>query len=226
SVTSPIDGTNFAAGTGPSSPFKGNAADNTGGAGLNANSTTFTLQRGTDGLYWNGSGFSSATAVNLSTTNVGTTCVNPAWCSNVTLPAWSTQSAGDYFVQATATDAAGNVFTGPVATFRILGKVSPTSLGTAGTNQDTATILLSPTFSGMSVGIGRTLIVTIAVDPIASTVSVSDGANTYTKDADISNGSGTPGVRTLIFSAPVTTALNGRITITSSPNLAAPNAAV
>src|SRR5262249_6903039 len=41
SVTSPAEGTNFSAGTGPSS-FAGTAADNSGGAGLSANSTTYT----------------------------------------------------------------------------------------------------------------------------------------------------------------------------------------
>src|SRR5207248_14303 len=47
--------------------------------------------------------------------------------------------------------------------------------------------------------------------------------NTYTKDPDVTNGSGTSGIRTLLFSARVTTALNGTITITSptSVNMAA-----
>src|SRR5207249_1995537 len=38
--------------------------------------------------------------------------------------------------------------------------------------------------------------------------------NTYTKDADFTNGSGTSGVRTVVFSAPVTTALVNGNTIT------------
>src|SRR6185436_10126944 len=48
-----------------------------------------------------------------------------------------------------------------------------------------------------------------AMDPgTVGPVSVSDvSGNTYTLDADIANGSGTSGVRTLIFSAPVNTAL-------------------
>src|SRR5439155_319586 len=42
--------------------------------------------------------------------------------------------------------------------------------------------------------------------------------NTYTKDADKTNGSGTSGVRTLVFSAPITTSLaNGTITVATSP---------
>src|SRR5262249_57110410 len=48
-------------------------------------------------------------------------------------------------------------------------------------------------------------------------VSVTDSkGNIYTADADVTNGSGTTGVRTLVFSAPVTTALttSDRVTIT------------
>src|SRR5207249_6110239 len=47
SVTTPASGSNYTAATVPAT-CSGTAADNSGGAGLNANSTTFTLQRSTD----------------------------------------------------------------------------------------------------------------------------------------------------------------------------------
>ena len=95
--------------------------------------------------------------------------------------------AGDYFVQATAVDKAGNTFTGPAITFRIMGTITPTSLGTANNNGPTTSIT-SPTFSGMSVSAARTIFVTIAMDGGTGTVSVADSAgNTYTKDADVTN---------------------------------------
>ncbi|PYV25335.1 MAG: hypothetical protein DMG27_10330 [Acidobacteria bacterium] len=60
------------------------------------------------------------------------------------------------------------------------------------------------------------------MDPGTQSVGVSDNAtgsgsaNFYSKDADVTNGTGTTGVRTLVFSAPVTRALsNNTITICS-----------
>src|SRR6185295_781059 len=66
-------------------------------------------------------------------------------------------------------------------------------------------------------------IVTFAMDagptPVVNDVTCADNGgggtpNAYTKDADIRNGSGTSGVRTVVFSAPVTTALASGKTIT------------
>src|SRR5262249_52646206 len=54
SVTSPANGSVLRAATVPAN-FSGSAADNSGGSGLNANNTTFTLKRGSDNMYWNGS---------------------------------------------------------------------------------------------------------------------------------------------------------------------------
>src|SRR5437764_475203 len=51
SVTTPAAGSAFRAATVPAS-FGGSLADNTGGVGLAANSTTFTLQRSSDSFYW------------------------------------------------------------------------------------------------------------------------------------------------------------------------------
>src|SRR2546429_4712665 len=52
--------------------------------------------------------------------------------------------------------------------------------------------------------------------PVTVSDNGSGGSNSYTKDADVTNGSGTTGIRTLVFSAPVTHALSsGTITICS-----------
>src|SRR5439155_876957 len=100
--------------------------DNSGGAGLAANSTTFTLQRSTDNFYWTGSAWQSA-AFNLAASNNATTSNTAApWTSSATLPTWSSQSDGTYTVQATATDMAGNTFTGTAVSF-ILDNVIPTT---------------------------------------------------------------------------------------------------
>src|SRR5439155_7304684 len=93
SVSSPVDGTLFSAGTGPAAPYSGHAADNSGGVGLNANTVTYTLQRDSDGLYWDGANFVSATAVNRTVTSQSGTTGNTdvTWQSNQTLPSWGTQ---------------------------------------------------------------------------------------------------------------------------------------
>src|SRR5205823_4607604 len=59
SVTTPASGSSFRAASVPAS-FSGSVADNSGGLGLNANSTTFTLKRSSDNFYWTGSAWQSA----------------------------------------------------------------------------------------------------------------------------------------------------------------------
>src|SRR5207245_590601 len=69
--------------------FSGSVADNTGGVGLAANSTTFTLQRGSDGWYWTGSAWQSA-VFNLAASNGATSGSTAAtWTNSATLPTWS-----------------------------------------------------------------------------------------------------------------------------------------
>src|SRR5207244_11972114 len=110
SVTTPANGSVFQAAAVPAS-FSGSAADNSGGVGLPANSTTFTLQRSSDNFYWTGSAWQSA-ASNLATTHSATTGNTAAtWTSNATLPTWSSQSNGTYTMKATATDTVGNTLT-------------------------------------------------------------------------------------------------------------------
>src|SRR5206468_4450319 len=77
------------------------------------------------------------------------------------------------------------------------------------------------TQTAITVAAGKTIFATIAVDATTSTINVSDSAgNTYTKDADLTAGTGNKGIRTLVFSAPVSTALsNGTITVASSASV-------
>src|SRR5206468_1877648 len=117
-VTTPAGGSSFRAASVPAS-FVGSVADNTGGIGLNANSATFTLQRGSDGFYWTGSAWQSA-AFSLAATNAATTGSTAAtWTSSAALPAWASQSDGTYTVQATATDKDGNAFSGTPVSFTL-----------------------------------------------------------------------------------------------------------
>ncbi len=99
---------------------------------------------------------------------------------------------------------------------------APVTIATAG-NTTGSTTLQSSTFS-QAVAIGNTIIVTLAMDPNSGGVTLADSkGNTYTKDADVTNGSGTSGVRTLVFSARVTVALttSDRVTATFGTSTAA-----
>ena len=83
--------------------FTGSAADGTNGAGLAANSTTVTLQRSSDSLYWTGSAW-SASVTSLATTHGATSGATGAtWTSAATMPDWSAQSDGTYVVTAKVT---------------------------------------------------------------------------------------------------------------------------
>src|SRR5262249_7086912 len=106
SVTTPAGGSSFRAPTVPAS-FSGSVADNSGGVGLNANSTTFTLQRSSDNNYWTGSAWQAA-VFNLAASNAATTGSTAAtWASSAALPTWSSPTDGTYTGRATATDKAG-----------------------------------------------------------------------------------------------------------------------
>ena len=94
------------------------AADNSGGAGLNANSTTFTLRR-PNGDYWNGATW-QVSVFNLSTAHAATTSnTGASWLSSAAMPTWASEGDGVYTVQATATDKVGNSFTGSSTTFTL-----------------------------------------------------------------------------------------------------------
>src|SRR5262249_54826937 len=142
------NGAVFRAATVPAS-FGGSAADNSGGTGLNANSTTFTLQRGSDSFYWNGSIW-QAGAFNLATAHAATTSNTAAtWTSNVTLPTWAAQSDGAYSVQATAIDKVGNSFSGIAISFTLDNNAPATASVTTPADGGTFSATSVPaTFSG------------------------------------------------------------------------------
>src|SRR2546426_1809021 len=92
-----------------------------------------------------------------------------------------------------------------------------------GTNGNTipGTSLAVPIHGSNGVAVGDSVIVTFVMDPSAGAVSCADsGGNSYSLDADVTNGSGTSGVRTVIFSAFVNTALGNQDTITVTHPLA------
>src|SRR5690242_13336664 len=92
---------------------------------------------------------------------------------------------------------------GAQATINFQGTVGSNALGSTGTS------ITIPVAAG-GVPAGSTVIVALAMDPAAGAVSAIDArGNTYTNDVDRANGSGTSGVRTVVLSAPVTTALVG-----------------
>src|SRR5207248_923116 len=113
------------------------------------NSTTFTLRRSTDNFYWTGSTWQVA-AFNLATTNSATSGgAASIWTSSATMPTWASQSDGTYTVQATATDQAGNTFTGTAVSFT-LDNTSPTtaSVTTPAGGSLFRTATVPATFSG------------------------------------------------------------------------------
>lgn len=78
-----------------------------------------------------------------------------------------------------------------------------------------ATTNFALTVAANGVPTGHAVIVAFALNPSAATLSCSDSrGNTYTADADVTNGSGSTGVRTVVFSTNVTTALEAGDTIT------------
>jgi len=67
------------------------------------------------------------------------------------------------------------------------------------------------------VNAGYSIIISFAMDPVTGAVSCTDsGSNSYTVDADVTNGSGTSGVRTVVLSAHNINLLSNNSTITCS----------
>jgi hypothetical protein len=82
---------------------------------------------------------------------------------------------------------------------------------------------LSVTVPAAGVAAGTSVIVSVAINPSAGTISCTDTkSNTYAVDRDVTNGSGTSGVRTIILSAHNVIALASGNTITCThPSVAA-----
>ncbi len=114
SVTNPANDEYYRDAT-MSTVFSGTAADNDVGFGLNADSTTFTLRRSSDDLYWDGDNNWQAAAAWLATSHSATSSDSIAnWTSDIDMPDWAD---GTYTVQAKATDKEGNSSTGVTITF-------------------------------------------------------------------------------------------------------------
>src|SRR6266581_2434773 len=158
-------------------------------------------------IYSDGLQVGSGSASNYANNTVGVSVTTPL-------------TVGTHVITAKATDAAGAVSadSSPVS-ITVINTIKQAPIGTANSGNSTTTTL-TQTGVGVTVATGKTIFVTVAMDGGTQTVTVSDngsgGSNSYTKDADVTNGSGTTGIRTLIFSAPVTHALSsGTITICS-----------
>lgn len=114
-VDQPVAATVYTSATIPVT-FTGTAADNSNGVGLAANSTQFSLQRQSDGKYWDGATWVSG-QVFLGTTHPATTQGTVAnWSSNGILPPWLDDT---YTISPRATDKSGNVANGTAVTFSI-----------------------------------------------------------------------------------------------------------
>jgi hypothetical protein len=157
SVTTPATGNTFRGATVPAN-FIGSAADNSGGVGLNANSTTFTLQR-PDNTYWTGTAWQAGVA-NLATTHLVTSGNTAAtWTSSATMPPWASQPDGTYTAQAKATDKVGNSFPGTATTFTLdntnpTGSITaPTAASTVGGTTPLTASATDPTAGGVTSGI-------------------------------------------------------------------------
>src|SRR5207247_2529058 len=156
-------------------------------------------------IYSDGVQVGSGSAANYANNTIGVSVTTPL-------------SVGKHVITAKATDAAGAVSadSSPVS-ITVINTIKQAPIGTANSGNSTTKTL---TQTGVNVAAGNTIFVTVAMDGGTQTVTISDngsgGSNSYTKDADVTNGSGTTGIRTLVFSAPVTHALSsGPITLCS-----------
>ncbi len=114
-IAQPVAGTTYTPATIPLL-FSGSAADNSTGLGLAANSVRLTLQRQSDGFYWDGATWVVG-QVFLGTTHAGTTQgALASWTSSFTMPPWLDDT---YTVTAQAVDRAGNVASSASITFTI-----------------------------------------------------------------------------------------------------------
>jgi hypothetical protein len=103
--------------------------------------------------------------------------------------------------------------TAQVEFVKTIGTTSATSTGTS----------MSIAIPASGVAVGNRVILTLALNPAAGSVSCSDdGGNSYAVERNVRNGSGTKGVRIVILSAHVATALISGNTITCvHPNVTA-----
>src|ERR1051325_1071310 len=194
-VTAPANGNAYTSATVPTQ-FTGTVADAGGSpvAGLNANSTTFTLRRPGDNFYWTGSTWSSSSNA-LATTHAatsGTAQVN--WTNSATLPTWSSETEGTYTVQTRGVDKSNNVALATAITFT-LDNTSPTvsSIDRIGVNPTNGTsVRFRVTFSESVTGVDSSdFTLTTSGVSGASITSVTGSGTTYTNTVNTGTGDGT-----------------------------------
>jgi outer membrane protein OmpA-like peptidoglycan-associated protein/5-hydroxyisourate hydrolase-like protein (transthyretin family) len=152
-VTTPSDGSAYYPGTMPTA-FSGQAADDPSGAGLNADSTTFRLQRSSDSYYWNGLDWQAA-PLDLATTQAATTGgTSVTWTHTAGLPNWALQTAGTYTARATATNKDSNTYSGAAITFTlaVLKDVTVTATGSNKVYDGTAAASVTVTSTDFAPG--------------------------------------------------------------------------
>ncbi len=139
----------------------GKANDNSAGLGLNVNSTTFTLQRLSDGAYWNGSSW-VAGLYNLATshpqTNLGTSV---DWVSSATLPVFAVDN---YILIATATDKSNNQQSTSAISFSVSSATSIASPVITYPSENEQVVHSKPTIRGSGVAGATINLVIIPTD--------------------------------------------------------------
>ena len=147
SVTTPVASTYYKASNIPAA-FSGQTADGTGGTGLDANSTTFYIERTSDNHYWDGNDWDATTTQWLATTH-SATADNSAvtWTSDSTLPTWS--SGETYTSAAKATNKTSQTYTGSEITYYYDSEAPVTATVSSPNNGSTYTPETMPaTFAG------------------------------------------------------------------------------
>jgi hypothetical protein len=180
----------------------GTAADNEGGSGLDV--VEVSIQRNSDGFYWDGDAFLDTAGIPIFDEAAGTA----SWTYAIALPA-----DGVYTVTARATDRAGNTLTGASNTFAVDTTAPEITLDAVATPTNDAT----PTFSGTAgtdTGDSEDITVTVytgkdtsgaVVDTLATTrdpdtgeysVAVQDALSdgTYTARASQQDNAGNAGI--------------------------------
>jgi len=158
-----------------------------GAVGIENSSTALTV----------GSGYTALTSAAANTGSTGT--------SIAILPEYRIVSATGAY-SASGSGWASGRWAAAMVSYRAPGIATPTAIATNTSTTSGTIITVAAPAAGVS--LRNTVIVAVAMDPSSTSVAVSDArGNTYTSDKDVTNGSVTTGVRTLLFSAPVTTAL-------------------
>jgi len=174
SVTTPVASTYYKASNIPAA-FSGQAADGTGGTGLNANSTTFYIKRASDNHYWDGSDWDATTTQWMATTH-SATADNSAvtWTSGATLPTWS--SGETYTSAAKATNKTSQTYTGSEITYYYDSEAPVTATVSSPNNGSTYTPGTMPaTFAGY-LGDGSN---GFGVNANSTTFYLKNGSNQY-----------------------------------------------